>query len=491
MAEQVVGIDIGERTVKAVQVTKSFKKGLRVTAAAVIDIAGAGGLDGAMKELFEDRNFLQGRCVVNFPARDVSFRQVRLPFTQRKKIEQTISFEVESMIPYAIEDVFVDYCVTAHQTHADILTAIVPKSHMDEWITRFLTLGRTVDVIDVDGISVLSNLMAYQGIKGAGIFLDIGAKNTTGVFFHDGHKIQVRHFAHGGESISETLATDSTDRTLEGLFSELKKTMDFLAWNGELPENPAVIFLTGGGSLNEDIRKSLAKYFSLPVTAIDIAASVPIHIDEKYRETWSSPVMNQALALALRFNRRVTGFNFRRLIIAGKDRFKGAKKNLKWIAAALAIFLVLGAVEFYLDYALTKARVARLKGDVSAVFKQNAPDVTRIVEPVQQLKTKIAEAKKVTQNLREATSGVTALDVLRDISVLTPPTAGFIITSFNYDNVQVIIKGEASNYDAVDAIKRELGRSKYFSGVTISSSNTMKQDNKVEFEMRATIRKQA
>jgi len=152
--------------------------------------------------------------------------------------------------------------------------------------------------------------------------------------------------------------------------------------------------------------------------------------------------------------------------------------------------LVLGATEFYLDYALTKARVARLKGDVNAVFKQNMPDVTRIVEPVQQLKTKIAEAKKATQSLREVTSGVTVLDILRDISVLTPPTAGYIITSFNYDNGQIIIKGEATNFDAVDAIKRELGRSKYFSGVTISSSNTMKQDNKVEFEMRATIRKQ-
>ena len=490
MAEQVVGIDIGERTVKAVQVTKSFKKGLRVTAAAVIDIAAAGDLDAAMKQLFENRSFLQGRCVVNFPARDVSFRQVRLPFTQKKKIEQTISFEVESMIPYAIEDVFVDYCVTARQTHADILTAIVLKSRMDEWLTHFLTHGRTVDVIDVDGISVLSNLMAYRGLKSAGIFLDIGAKNTTGIFFHDGHKIQVRHFAYGGENTNKQVASDSIDHALEGLFSGLKKTVDFLTWNGELPENPAGIYLTGGGSINEVIQKSLAKYFSLPVTVIDIAASVPIRIDEKYRETWSPQVMNQALALALRFNRRVTGFNFRRLVLSGKDRFTGVRKNIKWIAGALAIFLVLGATEFYLDYALTKARVARLKGDVNAVFKQNMPDVTRIVEPVQQLKTKIAEAKKVTQNLREMTSGVTVLDILRDISVLTPPTAGYIITSFNYDNGQIIIKGEATNFDAVDAIKRELGRSKYFSGVTISSSNTMKQDNKVEFEMRATIRKQ-
>lgn len=490
MAEQVVGIDIGERTVKAVQVTKGFKSGLRVTAAAVIDIDRAGGLDMAMKLLFENRSFLQGRCVVNFPVKDISFRQVKLPFTQRKKIEQTIAFEVESLIPYPIEDVFVDYCITNYQTHADILTAVVPKSRVIEWMSYFLPHGRTVDVMDVDCISVISNIHAYRELKGAGIFLDIGAKNTTGVFFHNGHVVQIRHFTYGAEYLSETKDFDKTDHLRERLFTELKKTVDFLTWNGELPESPAGIFLTGGGVMSGAIQKAMVEYFSLPVTVIDLAGSIPVSVDEKCKEIWLPQVMNQALALALRFARKGSGFNFRRFVLTGKNRFAGMQKNIKWVAAALIIFLMLGGIEFYLDYALTKARVERLKSDVTAIFKMNVPDVTRIVDPVQQLKSRVAEAKKVSQNLREITSGANVLDVVRDISLLTPPTSGFNIISFTYDNAQIMIKGEAQNFDAVDAIKRELGRSKYFSVVTISSSNTMKQDNRVEFEMRVSIKKQ-
>jgi len=39
----------------------------------------------------------------------------------------------------------------------------------------------------------------------------------------------------------------------------------------------------------------------------------------------------------------------------------------------------------------------------------------------------------------------------------------------------------------VEALKREMGRSKYFKTVMINSTNLMKQGNRVEFEMRLVV----
>ena len=51
------------------------------------------------------------------------------------------------------------------------------------------------------------------------------------------------------------------------------------------------------------------------------------------------------------------------------------------------------------------------------------------------------------------------------------------------------IKGLAKNFDAVDTLKKEYIKSKYFEAVTIGGTNLIKQGDKVEFDMRMTLKK--
>ena len=192
--------------------------------------------------------------------------------------------------------------------------------------------------------------------------------------------------------------------------------------------------------------------------------------------------MDQALALAARPLGKGSGFNFLKReqeARAGSDDLRGI---LKKSAIAAGVIVLLAGLELGLgDYAL-RLRLSRLKQDVIAEFKRIDPETTRIVEPVVQLKGKIAEAKKLTAGIGAAVSSATALDVLREISSLAQ--AEITLSGFSLEADEVVLKGEAPNFDAMDAFKKKLESSKYVKTVTVGSTSLLKGEKGVEFNLK-------
>jgi len=141
-----------------------------------------------------------------------------------------------------------------------------------------------------------------------------------------------------------------------------------------------------------------------------------------------------------------------------------------------------------MDYHYDRARLNRLKSEITAVFKKTCPEVTRIVDPIQQLKVKIAEARNSSSGLNGAGSGIRTLDIMKDISRFIPESTDFLITSFTFDGAGVKIKGETDNFNAVDNIKNSLSKSGYFQNVTISSASLIKKGSRVGIDLRMMIR---
>jgi Tfp pilus assembly protein PilN len=109
------------------------------------------------------------------------------------------------------------------------------------------------------------------------------------------------------------------------------------------------------------------------------------------------------------------------------------------------------------------------------------------VDPLQQLKVKIAEGKKTKAGQGSMGSGITVLDILKETSSLIPESAEFLITSFQYDGNVVTIKGETDNFNTVDTIKNQLAGSKIFKNVTISSAALVKKESRVGFNLRMEL----
>ena len=111
MSKKILGLDIRTTAVSAV-LLKSGLKGHWLEAHAHVPFDEA--LDPADEtaralDLIAQTMDLGGAaCVAAFPAENVSFRNLRIPFKENKKIRQVLPYEMEPLIPYAVGDLIFD-----------------------------------------------------------------------------------------------------------------------------------------------------------------------------------------------------------------------------------------------------------------------------------------------------------------------------------------------------------------------------------------------
>jgi Tfp pilus assembly PilM family ATPase/Tfp pilus assembly protein PilN len=506
MPQTVLGLDIGQSTIKAVLFTRKGLTGGRILAAETIDINACGGMEPALKKLAESKSFHNTPCCISLPLVDIMFRQVSLPFRDDNKIRKTLPFELEPLIPFAVSEIVIDY-LKVHTS--GLLVAAATKKVIQNWISLVESNLGEVSVIDISAAALTSAILEKKDAGASGVLLDIGAGSTAAVFYENGTIVQLRSLAMGGNQITVALAADMSLETREAELTkinaaysavgakvsdlchkfclELKNTIEFMKLNDILQSNLTQITITGGGCLFPPLKKEVENYFALPVETLDLARSKQIEIEGNLQGKYQPQIMNTALAAAMRIFNGKTSFNFRQGEFAAKNVRIKLREQLKWAAVVAGIIFFLAAVNQFLDYGMQAQRQNNIKKQISLIFKKNFPEAQTMVDPVQQLKTKLAENKK-TFGLYEGARDITVVDLLKEISGLISTSRDIVITDFSYENTAVLIKGQAKNIDDVSAIKNELAQSRYFKDVVMGSTSLTKQGTKVDFDLRIELR---
>ena len=132
MAKYILGLDVGKSSLKAVLLEAGLRGGMRIAAWEKVDIAGPAGLREALRRLQEIPIFAVPSCHTALAARHFSFRNVKLPFKDRKKIAQTLPFELDGQIPHPVESVLIDFTVLGQEQGSDLFTAVIPRADVDE-----------------------------------------------------------------------------------------------------------------------------------------------------------------------------------------------------------------------------------------------------------------------------------------------------------------------------------------------------------------------
>ena len=498
MPEKILGLDIGSGSVKAVLLLRGLRGGGSIAGVRRIGIAESGGISGALQQLFSDKAFEGAICVSALCASLLSFRNVRLPFRDERKIRQTIAFALEPLIWQPLDAVLIDYTVIGREKQTELFTAIVDRTLIGERRELLSPYVRETAVIDVDAVPLAALLSQKPDFPSCAIILDIGLKDSTAVFAGKGRIFHVRHFYFGGqkatEALSEALRIDpdapeeiKKKGELPRFFSELQNTTASLLYRGQIPELPSRIILTGGGSRTPGIAEGLSGRFSVVVEKTDLLSTGGFGIDSALRSSWDPAVMDQALALAARSLGKGTGFNF----LKREQEARGDSGKLgglmKKAAVVAGLVVVMAGIELGLgDYGM-RLRLGRLKKDVISEFKKIDPETTRIVDPVVQLKGKIAEAKKLTAGIGDSSASTTTLDVFREISATAPPE--ILLDSLALDGNVVVLKGEAPSFDVIDAFKKKLANPIRVKTVTIGSTNLLKEGKVVEFNLKVILKR--
>ena len=111
MPQRVIALDITDNDIKAAVVETSFRD-YRVTGFYRDALSVANGTREDQIRRFLERHSLAGDTILTgLPGDSVTWRTLFLPFRDRKRLLQTIPFELESQVPFGLDEVVVDHYV--------------------------------------------------------------------------------------------------------------------------------------------------------------------------------------------------------------------------------------------------------------------------------------------------------------------------------------------------------------------------------------------
>ncbi len=501
MPRTIIGLDISDDIVAAVQVKSLMQGGYQIIGCAAVPVTEAGGASTAMQSVCEDLDLKGSVCNSVIEDGRVSFKNLGMPFVDLKKIRQTLVFELETEKAASVEEQlndFIDIDRTDSQTN--LIAASVNRDYIREHLERFESLGAEPEVLDIRNVSLVNQLLLQPGRPENGVLLNVGSKMCSLVLFFEKKIVLIRHLPFKGGSLAKvaSLAAKNED---QGLFdtAEYEASLVFLCRSIELTLQgyrietdsdlqPEHVFVTGPGALALITAEVLRKKLDLPVSALNLREKAEDILISKHLEQLYNPaLMDNSLALALREGKKARGFNFRREEFQVKTQFVKLKKELIHASVYLCIICLLLGLNFGVDYQHLKKRNTGLDQQIRGIFSGTFPEITNIVDPLHQMKTKIGELKNVSGAAPGSNMDITFLEILNEISGRIPGDLAIQVDRMVVDRDGVQLRGTTDTFNTVDSIKKGLESSDMYSDVTIASANLDKSGKGVRFEIKMSL----
>jgi len=172
--------------------------------------------------------------------------------------------------------------------------------------------------------------------------------------------------------------------------------------------------------------------------------------------------------------------NLRQNELAYTGDIEKFKKGLRVTAALLLVLLVLIGSFSTMRLMAEKKENKELSGEMQALYRKVFPGDKKVIDVGRQFKGNYNTLKKK----KEALAGISMLDILLEVALENDRTA--TLHELNADGNNIIVKGAASSFEDVEAIKNSFAKSFHKVKVTDSSSGA---DNKVAFTMQMLEKK--
>jgi type II secretory pathway component PulL len=201
-------------------------------------------------------------------------------------------------------------------------------------------------------------------------------------------------------------------------------------------------------------------------------------------QDWQSGRLDIALALALMETEAVTGVNFSTERSTFQHYWSEYRKNIILTAILIGLTLVTALGGQILGVNAKERRLAELDRQIETVFKSTFPEVTRVVNPLQQMQIKIKEAGDGSIGFDLTGARVRVIDILNALSLQIPSSADVKVNRMVVGADNVVLSGDTDTFNTVDDIKGRLEEADLFKSVTISSADLEKSGNRVRFKLK-------
>ncbi len=337
---QVVGLDIGSSSIKAVEL-KSTKMGYELVSMGMEPLAQDTVVDGAIMDapqvanaiskIFDAQHIKTKNVATSVSGHSVIVKRVPLPLMSEEELYDRIPSEASQHIPFDIADVNLSYqLLESMDSQMDVLLVAVKKEKILNHTNVLAQAGKTPVVVDIDAFALQNCFeLNYEPDASQTVaLLNIGASVMNINIVRGGIPLFTRDVSVGGNQYTDALQKEldlsftDAERLKRGetlpsvtdeqkqqilrsvsdiLTLEIQKTFDFFRATAS-EENIQRIYMAGGTARVPGLGDLLREEFAMPVDELNpfrkVLTNPSRQLDEQILEL--SPRLAIAGGLALR-----------------------------------------------------------------------------------------------------------------------------------------------------------------------------------------------
>lgn len=530
MPQRILGLDLGSYSIKVAEVVKGFKsfelvhfyeKPVQYNDVLTPEES----LAAAVQGVIEDNGLKWDEIITAMPGDKVAARLITLPFGNRRKIDQTINFEIEDFIPFELDEVVYDYHANIiDKNFSEVLVTYANKGEFVKMLTLLNNSGVDPRIICIEGAEFI-NLMHFGLVppETSYAIIDIGHTKTNVTIGKGKRLILTRSISVAGKTINAAISeklsvpideaarlkveaghiteeeNPDADNITKGINESIKSVIDdllihirqtFFSYKDEEGEAVSGVYLCGGTSRLPGLDQYISYKLRQNVTFLDCT---DFHFSRIDKTEVHPGLIAQALSLALRGVAigGGSGINLR----TGEFVYRGSVKKLsggmRQAGVAISLVFFLGIVYFGVQYCALKKKTETISTDITTIISRALPNIDKkmIRSPeagIAMLQGRKSEIIEEITKLDEAL-GIPALDILKEITVSLPGRDDITINinklTLNGDRVK--IQGMTSSFEQVDIIEDSIEKSIFF--VDVNRDN-MSKGTKGEIKFSINMR---
>lgn len=333
-----VGLDIGSKTIKMVELAKDGGK-WKLRSSGIVGYSGNSiehmkdekeltALSGLIKKLHKESNVSSKEIAISLPEPQVFTRTIKFPLLTDQEVASAVKWEAEQYIPIPINEAIIQHQILERRENTSppevlVLLVAAPRILVEKYVKATQTAGLTVVAVETALMALVRSLApADQTV----LLVDFGARSTDIAIAKNGLLSFSRSVPTAGEAFTravaqslgvETKQAEEYKRTyglsgsqLEGKISgalgpifrlvadEIKKAIQFYQTE-EKGGSPQAVVLSGGTSGLPEAISTLSKSLGIEVVVGNPFSKILIDPETAKKIAPYAPLYSIALGLAL------------------------------------------------------------------------------------------------------------------------------------------------------------------------------------------------
>lgn len=334
-----VGIDIGSKTIKIVEIERETN-GFTLSASGAVGYSGIPiekmvdekemmGIAQVIKKLHAEAGVTSKEIVISIPEPLVFTRSIKFPLLTDSEIASAVKWESEQYIPIPVSEAIIQHSIlqrneTSSPPEVLVLLVAAPRITVEKYVKVITLAGLTVVAVETELIALTR---ALAPIDKTVILVDIGAGSTDIAIAKNGLFSFSRSIPIAGEAftraVSQGLGINATqaeeykktyglaDKQLEGkikgvlepvlrlVVDEIKKAINYYQTE-EKGDPPSEIVVSGGTSGMPEIISMLSSLTGMEVLVGAPFSKVGVDAETAKKLAPYAPLYAVAVGLALR-----------------------------------------------------------------------------------------------------------------------------------------------------------------------------------------------